>query len=90
MGRGCAKTPQEILFNQGSSQTVYCLGIPPQTLRYDPLSLQSLAALYNMRYPAAIKQVSTNTLYKLKMRPKILLNSLHNRLKKYFTMKVLS
>jgi hypothetical protein len=42
----------------------YCLDIPPQIPRHDSLSLQSHAALYNMRHPAAINSASTNTLYK--------------------------
>ncbi len=60
------------------------LDVQRQTPRYSPLSMKSLAVLDNMRHPAAINPVSTNTLYKLRMSPKIPPNSLHNRLKKYF------
>jgi hypothetical protein len=90
LGEGVTKTPQEILYNKGSSQTVL-IGLPTSNQRYDLLSMQSHPALYNMRYPAAaINPVSTNTHYNLRMSPKILLNSLNNRIKKYFPMKVLS
>ena len=41
---------------------LHYLDVPTQTPRYNLLSTQSLAMLYNMRHPAAINPVSTNTL----------------------------